>query len=45
MNIPGRTVHRVSCDGLGPLNFGDWGIQENEFVVLVHGEIDVRAHK
>lgn len=41
---PGRTMHRVGRDGLGALNFRDWGIQENDFVVLINGEIDVRAH-
>lgn len=39
-----RTMHRIGRDGLSILNFKQFNIQENDTVVLVFGEIDVRCH-
>ena len=38
------TMHRVGRDGLQGLNIKSYGVQENDVVIFVFGEIDVRCH-
>jgi hypothetical protein len=38
------TMHRVGRDGLQFLNVKNFNVQENDIVVFVFGEIDVRCH-
>lgn len=38
------TMHRVGRDGLEFLNVKSYGVRENDIVVFVFGEIDVRCH-
>lgn len=38
------TMHRVGRDGLDFLNNTSFGVQQNDYVVFVFGEIDVRWH-
>ena len=38
------TMHRVGRDGMNCVNFHSYGIKENDVVVMVFGEIDVRCH-
>jgi hypothetical protein len=39
-----RTLFRVGRDGIEGLNVKDYGVEENDTVVFVFGEIDVRCH-
>jgi hypothetical protein len=38
------TMHRIGRDGLNTLNFAEYDVHENDIVVTVFGEIDVRCH-
>lgn len=42
-HIGPRTMHRIGRDRLSILDFRSLGIQENDFVILSFGEIDVRC--
>ncbi len=42
--FPGFTMHRVGRDGLKAIDVRIYGAKENDFVVFVFGEIDVRNH-
>lgn len=39
-----KTMHRIGRDGLGILNVKKYHVLENEVVVFIFGEIDVRCH-
>lgn len=39
-----KTMHRIGRDGLTILNFKNFGINEDDIVVFVFGEIDARCH-
>ena len=39
-----HTMHRIGRDGLEFLNIKRYGVQENDCIVFVFGEIDVRCH-
>lgn len=38
------TMHRIGRDGLSYFNIKDYNVQENDDLVFVFGEIDVRCH-
>lgn len=38
------TMHRVGRDGLKFLNIKNYGVRDNDIVIFVFGEIDVRCH-
>jgi len=42
--IGATTMHRVGRDGLSHVNCQKLGVQENDTVIFVFGEIDVRCH-
>ncbi len=42
--IKGKTMYRIGASGLQALNITHYGIQENDVVVFIFGEIDARCH-